>query len=272
MGRDVTRAFVQYARPATGMKVLDVASGTGEPAISLAFQVGSQGEVTALDLSSDLLAIAEQRAQPRRLSNFVVRQADVQELPFPESAFELIPCRFGLMFFADCEKALGEIARVLKAGSRACFAVGGRFDQPYWASTMGVVHRHLGGSWMGPDAPDMFRFAETGGVAGLLRSAGLLSVEEEIKRLPWTWPGSAEELWEYAPAVSAPFRPLLQRIPSDRRIEIDAEVHAAVRRYEDLGKLKFGAVLRFASGNKPGSAGKDTGKPCFPGVRVGSCP
>jgi SAM-dependent methyltransferase len=272
MGREVTRALVQYARPASGMKVLDVASGTGEPAISLASKVGSQGEVTALDLSSELLAIAEQRSQQRRLSNFFVRQADVHELPFPESRFDLITCRFGLMFFADCEKALGEIARVLKPGGRACFAVWGPFDQPYWASTMGVVHRHIGGSLMGPDAPDMFRFADPGGVAGLLHSAGLLSVEEEMKRLPWTWCGTAEELWKYAQAVSAPFRPLLQRIPSNRRVEIDAQVHAAMRRYENGGRLKFEAVVRFASGRKPGSSGKETGKECFLGVRGGCRP
>jgi SAM-dependent methyltransferase len=272
MGREVTRALVQYARPAAGMKVLDVASGTGEPAISLASKVGSQGEVTALDLSSDLLAIAQQRGQQRHLTNFVVRQADAHELPFPEGAFDLITCRFGLMFFADCEKALAEISRVLKPGGRACFAVWGPFDQPYWASTMGVVHRHIGGSLMGPDAPDMFRFALPGIVAGLLHSAGLLSVEEEIQRLPWIWAGTAEELWEYAQAVSAPFRPLLRRIPSNRRAEIDAQVRAAIRAYEDGGRIKFEVVVRFASGNKPGSPGKETGKERFPESRGGSCP
>jgi 2-polyprenyl-3-methyl-5-hydroxy-6-metoxy-1,4-benzoquinol methylase len=58
MGRDLTAALVEYSRPKPGMKILDLASGTGEPAISLAARVGSGGHVTALDLSSDLLQIA----------------------------------------------------------------------------------------------------------------------------------------------------------------------------------------------------------------------
>jgi hypothetical protein len=109
------------------------------------------------------------------------------------------------------------------------------------------------------------------GVAGLLHSTGLLSVETEIKRRSRTWPGAAEELWEYAQAFSAPFRPSLRRIGSDRPIEFDAQLHAAVHPNEDGGRLKFEVGLRFASANKPGPAGMQTGKPCFPGVRVGSC-
>src|ERR1035437_8979916 len=55
MGQSVTDALVEYAQPAPGMQVLDLASGSGEPAISLASRVGRHGHVTALDLSADLL-------------------------------------------------------------------------------------------------------------------------------------------------------------------------------------------------------------------------
>ena len=65
MGQPVTDALVEYAQPAPGMKVLDLASGTGEPAISLAARVVADGHVTALDLSADLLEIAAQRARGR---------------------------------------------------------------------------------------------------------------------------------------------------------------------------------------------------------------
>src|SRR5271165_7535445 len=69
MGKAVTEALVEYAQPKPGMRVLDLASGTGEPAISLAMRVGAQGRVTALDLSADLLEIASRRAQERGLDN-----------------------------------------------------------------------------------------------------------------------------------------------------------------------------------------------------------
>jgi ubiquinone/menaquinone biosynthesis C-methylase UbiE len=250
MGRDVTQALVAYARPTPGMKVLDVASGTGEPAISLASRVGPEGEVTALDLSKDLLAIAEQRAEQRRLTNFRTCEADAHDLPFPDNAFDLVTCRFGIMFFTDCEKALREVRRVLKPAGRACFVAWGPFEQPYWASTMGIVHKHVGGSLLEPGTADMFRFADPGSLANLLHSAGFASVEEELTQVPWAWPGSAEEVWEYAQAVSAPFRPLLERIPENKREQIDAEVVATVRQYEDGGRIKFGVTVTLASGRK----------------------
>jgi ubiquinone/menaquinone biosynthesis C-methylase UbiE len=78
MGQSVTDALVEYARPESGMRVLDLASGTGEPAISLASRVGGQGHVTALDLSAGLLEIAAKRAQVRVLMNFSTHQGDAQ--------------------------------------------------------------------------------------------------------------------------------------------------------------------------------------------------
>src|SRR5580704_15503987 len=75
MGKAVTEALVEFAQPQPGMRVLDLASGTGEPAISLAMRVGAQGQVTALDLSADLLEIAKGRARDRSLDNFVTQQA-----------------------------------------------------------------------------------------------------------------------------------------------------------------------------------------------------
>jgi ubiquinone/menaquinone biosynthesis C-methylase UbiE len=70
MGRAVTEALVECAAPLPGIKVLDLATGTGEPAITLASKVGPQGHVTALDLSPELLEIADQRARERGLTNF----------------------------------------------------------------------------------------------------------------------------------------------------------------------------------------------------------
>src|ERR1700731_2945978 len=101
MGKAVTEALVEFARPKPGMRVLDLASGTGEPGISLAMRVGAQGRVTALDLSADLLEIAKGRAQERGLKNFVTQQGDAQALPFDDNSFDLATCRFGVMFFPD---------------------------------------------------------------------------------------------------------------------------------------------------------------------------
>jgi SAM-dependent methyltransferase len=248
MGRDVTDALVEYAQPKLGMKVLDLASGTGEPAISLAARVGSEGHVSALDLSSELLAIATERAQQRGLTNFSTQQADAQQLPFSDQSFDLVTSRFGVMFFQDCEKAFREVHHVLKPGARACFLAWGPFKQPYWSSMIGVVLKHVGGPAIVPGGPDPFKFAEPGSLSSMLRKAGFGNVEEETKTLPWTWPGTAEEVWEQAQAVATPFLPLLQRIREEKRDEINHAVIAEIQQYTDGDRIKFGAVVVLASG------------------------
>jgi SAM-dependent methyltransferase len=95
MVRDVTEALVAYADPQPKMRVLDLASGTGEPAITIAKRIAPTGHVTALDLSSDLLAIAAARARQGSLTNFTIQQADAHQLPFPDEQFDLATSRFG---------------------------------------------------------------------------------------------------------------------------------------------------------------------------------
>lgn len=250
MGRAVTDTLVEYSRPQAGMRALDLASGTGEPAITLAGRVGAQGQVIALDLSADLLEIAEKRARDRGLTNFTTQQADAHSLPFADSSFDLATSRFGVMFFRDPELAFRELLRVMRPGARACFLAWGSFDQPYWQSMMGVVHRHVGGQLLPSDGPNPFRYAEPGSLSTILRCAGFREVEEENKTVSWAWPGPAEEVWEYAQSVSVPFRPMLERVPADRWPRIHADVHDAVTFYSDGQKIAFGATVVLACGRK----------------------
>jgi SAM-dependent methyltransferase len=250
MGKAVTEALVEYAAPKPGMRVLDLASGTGEPAISLAMRVGPQGQVTGLDLSAELLEIAKSRAQQRGLGNFVTQQGDAQSLPFADNSFDLATSRFGIMFFRDVSLALSELRRVLRTDARACFIVWGTIDQPYWQSTMGVVHRLVGGTLLAPEGPDPFRFSAPGSLANELSAAGFREVHEETCNVPWTWPGSPEEVWEQAQAVAVPFRPMLDRVPANQWPQIHAEVHAAIARYVVGDKIEFGATVVLVSGTK----------------------
>jgi SAM-dependent methyltransferase len=250
MGQAVTNAIVEYAQPGPGMGVLDLASGTGEPAITLATHVGPTGHVTAVDLSSELLEVATQRAQVRGLQNFTTRQADAHSLPFPDNHFDLATSRFGIMFFRDPELALREVLRVLRPGGRACFLVWGPFDQPYWKTTMGVVHQHVGGTLLAADSPDPFRFAQPGSLSAIFRAAGFQSVNEHTQTVPWIWPGAPEEVWEYARSVSVPFRSLLEQVRPQDWPQLDAAVHAAVGNYFDGHQISFGATVVLASGKK----------------------
>jgi ubiquinone/menaquinone biosynthesis C-methylase UbiE len=249
MGRDATDALVNYAQPQPGMQVLDLASGTGEPAITLASRVAPNGHVTALDLSSELLEVAAGRAKERGFTNFSTRQADAHALPFADQSFDLVTSRFGVMFFQDIAKALRETQRVLKPGGRVCFLAWGPFEQPFWSSMLGVVHKYAGGTLTAP-GQDPCRYAEPGSLTAVLREAGFQNVDEETKTVPWTWPGTAEEVWELTQEVSTPFLPMIKRVPPEKWDQANSEVLQTIRKYAQGDQIKFGAVVVFASGSK----------------------
>jgi ubiquinone/menaquinone biosynthesis C-methylase UbiE len=249
MGSGVTEALVQYAAPQAGMQILDLASGTGEPGISLAQRVLPGGSVTAVDVSAESLELAAQRARNKNLSNFSIQLADAHKLPFPDQTFDLGTCRFGVMYFGDVNRALDEFRRVLKPGARACFAAWGPFDQPYWETTMKIVHRHVGGDLLEAGAADPFRFAARGSLSQALGAAGFQDVEESERNVPWTWRGTAEEVFEYAAAASIPFRAMLDRVPAESWPMLRAEIYAAINRYRVGDEIQFGAVVVLAAGN-----------------------
>ena len=71
--------------------------------------------------------------------------ADATIHPFAPESFDLLASRFGVMFFHHIGQALTNLRRVLRPGARACFAVWGTEEQPYWQTTVKIVHRHVGG-------------------------------------------------------------------------------------------------------------------------------
>jgi ubiquinone/menaquinone biosynthesis C-methylase UbiE len=247
LGSAVTEALIEYSHPSPDMRVLDLASGTGEPGISLAQRV-PHGSVTAVDQSSELLDIAAKRARDKKLLNFTTQRADAHHLPFADQSFDLATCRFGVMFFSDAERALAELRRVLKPGARACFAAWGPIEQPYWQTTVKIVHRHVGGAMLESGGSDPFRFSAPSSLSAVLTASGFREVEESTHHLPWTWPGDAEEAFEYFCAVSAPFRPMLERVPAEEWPAIRAEAKAAIERYRVGNEIRFGADVVLASG------------------------
>lgn len=91
-------------------KVLDVACGTGDMAEELLRQGCS---VTGVDLSKEMMAIAEQKAPQAEYS-----LADVERLPFGDASFDAVTCAFGVRNFVHLEQGLHEMLRVLKPGGR----------------------------------------------------------------------------------------------------------------------------------------------------------
>jgi len=112
------KAFaIAVARPRRGERVLDVASGSGDLAAALARRVGAEGEVWATDVNRRML----ERGRDRLLDSGALTpavQCDAERLPFAAGSFDCLTVAFGLRNMTHKEKALAEMARVLKPGGR----------------------------------------------------------------------------------------------------------------------------------------------------------
>ena len=120
-GGKVSRRLIELAEIKEGYKVLDVATGIGEPSITAAHQVGKSGHILAIDISPEMLSIASKRAISLGLQNVIeFREGDTETIDLPMSTFDAALCRFGLMFLPDLEAGLSNIYKSLKEGG--CFA------------------------------------------------------------------------------------------------------------------------------------------------------
>jgi len=231
--RGITEAILDAAQLRAGMRVLDLASGVGDPSLSIAEAVGPSGRVTATDLGPGMIGLAEELARQRGLHNIEFRVADVEALPFPDESFDVVTCRLGVMFFPDQLKAFRECLRVLKRGGRVAFAVWGRREQAFLSTTVGVLAKYVEMPTPDPDAPHAFMFGERGLLKSRLEAAGFAQVSEEVRTAPGRWAGSPEEYWLQFTEVAAPFRSLVAKLTAETRAPAVAEIVAGLRKLSD---------------------------------------
>ncbi len=117
-----------------GDKILDVASGTGEPAISLSQQMHGEVMITGVDAAAGMVKVANAKVKEQALNNIQFSTMPVESLTFNEAIFDKVLCRFGVMLFANPQQGANELFRVLKPGGRYVLAVWGE------AETMPTMH------------------------------------------------------------------------------------------------------------------------------------
>ena len=110
------RSAAEIAAVRPGMRVLDLAGGSGDMAILLASKVGEKGAVVLADISGEMLQVGAKRAANSRCGRVFPIQCDAESLPFASRAFDRVVIAFGLRNIADKSRALSEIVRVLRGG------------------------------------------------------------------------------------------------------------------------------------------------------------
>ena len=230
--RQATELVVNGAAISPGMHVLDLASGSGEPVLSVAAAVGPQGRVTATDLLREMLQIAEENASARNIKNIDFRAADAEQLPFPGHMFDRVTCRFGIMFIPNIQKALSEMRRVLKPGGRVSFVTWGPMEEnPLFSSMIKPFLKYVDVPPPPPDSPHVFRFSDPNKLDHLLCLAGFHEVQVTKHKINWPWPGTPEEAWQGASELAAPFKRIIAATPPDKR---ELAIHEAIEGFRRL--------------------------------------
>ncbi len=190
------QAGIGVLAPRPGDRVLDVGCGAGATSRALATLVGSSGQVTGVDISRPLLAVARARGGgPRYI------EADAGSTAI-DMVFDKIFSRFGVMFFEDPPAAFASLRRLVPGG-RLTF-VCWRSPQENLAMTQPLaLVRHLlpEGPPFDPDAPGPFAFANRDKVERILRGAGWRDVVIEPRDSTYLLGGTADEAVRYVTTI-----------------------------------------------------------------------
>jgi enediyne biosynthesis protein CalE5 len=226
--RHVSERLIELARIGPGARVLEIATGNGEPALTAAQRVVPNGRVIATDQSPGMLALARERAAAHGVTNVEFRESDGEALTIAECDFDAVLCRWGLMFMPDLDRALAGLRQRLVGGGRLATAVWSTADRVPMISIGAETVRKIAN--LPPPSPgnfDPLRLADTSILNGALERAGFKNVQ--IERLPVTFEfGSAEDFTRFREEVSSAFHALLERqTPEIRRNIINAVTEAA---------------------------------------------
>ena len=158
----VSRRLIELAEIKPGSRVLDIATGIGEPAITAANQIGNNGHILATDISPQMLSVAKQRATSLGLQNVIeFKEGDTETIDLPSSTFDAALCRWGLMLIPDPKAGLSNIYRSLVNGGHFAAAVWASPGQDTLiATTMNIVMKETNSLPPQPGAPGLFSLSD----------------------------------------------------------------------------------------------------------------
>jgi SAM-dependent methyltransferase len=225
----VTTRVIAALQP--GMRVLDLCSGTGEPALSAAQRVLPEGRVTGIDLAEPMLATAREKATARGIRNIEFIRMDGEALDFADASFDAATIRFGLMFMPNPAGCLAGLRRVLKRRSQVTLACWADPRQNPWASIAGrLIRKYLSLPEPDPTAPGPFAFADPARLERTLGVAGFSEVNIEALELVMADLPSGAEYVAMTQETSPGLRVALERLPLEQRRLLLDEIAAEIDR------------------------------------------
>jgi SAM-dependent methyltransferase len=263
----VNYRLIELAEIKPGQKILDIATGIGEPAITAARKLvelagsvnrvnANKGHVLATDISTQMLTIAKQRAAALGLQNIIeFREADAEILELPQSSFDAVLCRWGLMFMPNLNKVLSNAFQALKSGGRLVCTVWAEASKvPFGSIPMSIVMRELNVPSPPPGTPGPFTLADINILQSALSNTGFASIKYERLNVTFEF-STVEDYINYTKAVAAPIKSMLSKVSVERQEEIWNIVREQVRNNYTTGitnqSVKMDNECICVTANKP---------------------
>ena len=247
----VTQALVEDGLISSGHTVLDVATGPGEPALTLAALVGAEGKVLGIDPAPEMVEAARRATDHLGFRNAQFDVASADRLPFPADTFDAVVSRFGVMFFPSPVGAVREMLRVLKPGRKLALAVWHLAERnPFFYTLSRVIERYVDSPPSAPDAPDPFRFASPGKLRDVLAEASAMAPSQRLLQFTVQAPISVEDFWILRCEMSEKLREKVAMLSREQLPEVKREALDALRGYSTDRGMSFPAEVLIVSGTK----------------------
>jgi ubiquinone/menaquinone biosynthesis C-methylase UbiE len=246
----VSQWLCREARLRPGMKGLDLACGSGHPAIDVARQVGPDGNVVATDFASEMVEVTRRRVAEAGLTNVETRVMDLENIEYPDDSFDAATCRFGVMFCPQPARALSEVRRVLKPGGRFALSVWDEPERSPAQTVLGEALRRFGrpARVVDFDAPGVYQLAPPGKLQSLLEAAGFSDVRVESMPLTMEYE-SADAFWQRRLAGPGQ-RVQLQELSSEEVQRLKAIFFEVIQPYVDGDRIRLTQTPLLAVGEK----------------------
>lgn len=235
----MTERMLELAGIDAGHRVLDIASGTGEPAIPAARKTGNTGKVIGTDLVEDMLAFAREKASKANLNNIEFRCVDGEALEFEPASFDAVTIRWGLMFMPEPEACLRRVHHLLKSSGRvviACWAAPER--NPFVSVLMEILAKYMEIPKPPPDALGMFAFADPDRLRGVLDAAGFIDVHIEDMEINIIEVDNGAAYWAAMEDLAGAVMMLVNQLDDETRAAFVEDV------IETASALQVGDTLR----------------------------
>ncbi len=230
---EATERMLEVAGVLPGTSVLDVAAGAGGQTLAAARRVGSTGRVVATDISPTILTYAAKAAAEAGLTNVETVEADGEALEgFPESSFDAVISRVGLIYFPDQHGSLTGMKRVLRDGGRVAAIVYSTPDRnEFFSLPVSIIRGRAQLPPPQPGQPGPFSLGSPGVLEQALTAAGFRDVRVDVVPAPLRLP-SASACVQFERESFGALHQMLAGVPEDERPAVWDEIETALRRFE----------------------------------------